>query len=79
MILDNHIPIMTNEILSFIKDCDLGGFNSNKFDIPLLEEEFLRAGIDSNLEEKKLIDVQNIFHKLEKRTLEAKGKGWPLL
>ena len=65
---------VANEILSFIKDCDLGGFNSNKFDIPLLEEEFLRAGIDSNLEEKKLIDVQNIFHKLEKRTLEAAVK-----
>ena len=40
----------------------------------MLEEEFLRAGIDSNLEEKKLIDVQNIFHKLEKRTLEAAVK-----
>ena len=65
---------VSNEILAFIKDCDLGGYNSNKFDIPLLEEEFLRAGIESNLEEKKLIDVQNIFHKLEKRTLEAAFK-----
>ena len=59
------------EILSFMKGCDLGGFNSNKFDIPMLEEEFLRAGIDSKMEEKKLVDIQNIFHKMEKRTLEA--------
>ena len=59
------------EILSFIEGCDLGGFNSNKFDIPMLEEEFLRAGIDSKMEEKKLVDIQNIFHKMEKRTLEA--------
>lgn len=59
------------EILSFMEGCDLGGFNSNKFDIPMLEEEFLRAGIDSKMEEKKLVDIQNIFHKMEKRTLEA--------
>ena len=65
---------IANEILAFIKDCDLGGYNSNKFDIPMLEEEFLRAGFESKLEEKKLIDVQNIFHKLEKRTLEAAVK-----
>ena len=54
-----------------MEGCDLGGFNSNKFDIPMLEEEFLRAGIDSKMEEKKLVDIQNIFHKMEKRTLEA--------
>ena len=62
---------LASEILSFIEGCDLGGFNSNKFDIPMLEEEFLRAGIDSKMEEKKLVDIQNIFHKMEKRTLEA--------
>ena len=59
------------KILFFMEGCDLGGFNSNKFDIPMLEEEFLRAGIDSKMEEKKLVDIQNIFHKMEKRTLEA--------
>jgi len=62
---------LASEILSFIEGCDLGGFNSNKFDIPMLEEEFLRSGIDSKMEEKKLVDIQNIFHKMEKRTLEA--------
>ena len=62
---------LASEILSFMEGCDLGGFNSNKFDIPMLEEEFLRAGIDSKMEEKKLVDIQNIFHKMEKRTLEA--------
>ncbi len=65
---------IANEILEFMSDCDLGGYNSNKFDIPILEEEFLRSGVNSQLEEKKLIDVQNIFHKLEKRTLEAAFK-----
>ena len=59
------------EIISLIKDCDLGGYNSNKFDIPLLAEEFLRVKIDFNMNNRKSIDVQNIFHKLEKRTLSA--------
>ena len=57
------------EIKSFIGDSNLCGFNSNKFDIPMLEEEFLRAGLESGFENKKLVDVQNIFHKMEKRTL----------
>lgn len=59
------------EIEDFIKGCDLGGFNSNKFDIPLLVEEFYRCNIDIKIEERKLIDVQNIFHKMEQRTLVA--------
>ncbi len=50
---------------------DIGGFNSNKFDIPLLVEEFLRCGIDIDLTKTKFIDVQNIYHKMERRTLEA--------
>ena len=65
---------VANEIKSFIGDADLGGFNSNKFDIPMLEEEFLRAGLKSEFENKKLVDVQNIFHKMEKRTLGAAYK-----
>ncbi|MBH19196.1 MAG: DNA polymerase III subunit epsilon [Crocinitomicaceae bacterium] len=59
------------EIKNFIGDSDLCGFNSNKFDIPMLEEEFIRAGVQSEFETKKLVDVQNIFHKMEKRTLAA--------
>jgi|SaaInlStandDraft_1057018.scaffolds.fasta_scaffold163025_2 DNA polymerase-3 subunit epsilon len=63
-----------NEIKEFIADSDLGGFNSNKFDIPMLEEEFNRAEISSDFLNKKLVDVQNIFHKMEKRTLVAAYK-----
>ncbi len=54
-----------------IEGADLGGFNSNKFDIPLLAEEFLRAGIDFDFKRRKFVDVQVIFHKMEKRTLTA--------
>jgi DNA polymerase-3 subunit epsilon len=62
---------VANELNDFIKDCDLGGYNSNKFDIPLLAEEFLRAEIDFDVSERNLVDVQNIFHKMEQRTLVA--------
>lgn len=54
-----------------IEGCDLAGFNSSRFDIPLLAEEFLRVGLDVDFSKKKLIDVQIIFHKKEQRTLEA--------
>lgn len=54
--------------------CDFAGFNSNRFDIPLLVEEFLRCGIDFDLTKRKFIDVQNIYHKLEQRTLVAAYK-----
>ena len=59
------------EISELIHNCDLAGFNSNKFDIPLLAEEFLRVGIDFSMENRKAVDIQNIFHKLEQRTLVA--------
>jgi len=62
---------IAQELYEFIENCDLAGYNSNKFDIPLLAEEFLRAGIDFNLEGRSIIDVQNIFHKMEQRTLVA--------
>jgi DNA polymerase-3 subunit epsilon len=62
------------KIFKFIFDCDLGGFNSNKFDVPLLAEEFLRAGIDFTLEGRSLVDVQIIFHMMEPRTLKAAYK-----
>lgn len=57
-----------------IEGCDLAGFNSSRFDIPLLAEEFLRVGMDIDFSKKKLIDVQIIFHKKEQRTLEAAYK-----
>ena len=65
----------------FMEGCDFAGFNSNRFDIPLLAEEFLRAGVDIDLKKRKFIDVQAIFHKMEKRTLAAAYKyycGKPL-
>lgn len=58
-------------IAEFIGNADLAGYNSNKFDVPLLVEEFLRAGIDFSLQERHLVDVQNIFHRMEPRTLVA--------
>ncbi len=61
-------------ILKIIEGCDLAGYNSNKFDIPLLAEEFLRTGIDIDLKKRKFIDVQVIFHKKEQRTLSAAYK-----
>lgn len=54
--------------------CDIAGFNSIKFDVPLLAEEFLRAGIDFDFRKRHMVDVQNIFHKLEQRTLSAAYK-----
>jgi DNA polymerase III subunit epsilon len=62
------------ELFKFLFDCDLGGFNSNRFDIPLLAEEFLRAGIDFSLEGRNLVDVQVLFHMMEPRNLKAAYK-----
>ncbi|RRQ45391.1 3'-5' exonuclease [Chryseobacterium sp. SC28] len=59
------------KIMEMIAGADLGGFNSNRFDIPLLAEEFLRAGFDFDLSKIKLVDVQTIYHKLEPRNLSA--------
>ncbi len=61
-------------LLKILEQCDLAGYNSNKFDIPLLVEEFLRAEVDFDFENRKFIDVQNIFHKMEQRTLAAAYK-----
>jgi DNA polymerase-3 subunit epsilon len=63
-----------NEIKQFIEGCDLGGFNSNRFDIPLLVEEFLRVDQPLDLSKVKLVDVQRIFHTMEQRTLSAAYK-----
>ena len=65
---------LAKEINSWIKDADLGGFNSNRFDIPLLAEEMLRAGVDFDMKNRQSVDVQTIFHKMEQRTLTAAFK-----
>lgn len=65
---------VAKEIAKDIEGCDLAGYNSNRFDIPLLAEEFLRADIDIDLMKRKFVDVQVIFHKMEQRTLSAAYK-----
>lgn len=60
-----------NELNQFLKDCDLAGYNAIKFDIPFLVEEFLRNEINFDLKGRRFVDVQNIFHKMEQRTLSA--------
>ncbi|MDT7827632.1 exonuclease domain-containing protein [Pricia sp. S334] len=65
---------LSKEIYAMIKDSDLGGYNSDRFDIPLLVEEMLRADIDFDMKNTVAIDVQTIFHKMEKRTLGAAYK-----
>ncbi len=62
------------KVYNLIKDSDLAGFNSNRFDIPLLAEELLRAEVDFDMKKALAVDVQTIFHKMEKRTLEAAYK-----
>lgn len=62
---------VARNIANDIEGCDLAGFNSNRFDIPVLAEEFLRAGVDIDLARHKFVDVQVIFHKKEQRTLSA--------
>ncbi|NLR57303.1 DNA polymerase-3 subunit epsilon [Chitinophaga polysaccharea] len=63
-----------HELKQFMDNCDLAGYNSNRFDIPLLVEEFLRAGIEFDISKRKFVDVQRIFHLMEKRTLAAAYK-----
>jgi len=65
---------IASNVAKFIEACDLAGYNSNKFDIPLLAEEMLRAEIEFDLNNRKLVDVQNIFHLMEQRTLSAAYK-----
>ena len=61
-------------IAADLEGCDLAGYNSNRFDVPLLVEELLRAGVSIDISRRKLIDVQTIFHKMEQRTLSAAYK-----
>lgn len=65
---------VANEFKVFLDNCDLAGYNSNRFDIPMLVEEFLRAELEFDVTKRKLIDVQRIFHLMEKRTLSAAYK-----
>lgn len=65
---------VAKDIAKDIEGCDLAGFNSNRFDIPVLAEEFLRADVDIDMMKRKFIDVQVIYHKLEQRTLSAAYK-----
>ena len=65
---------VANELKQFIDDADFSGYNSNRFDIPLLIEEFLRAGITIDMTNRRMLDVQHIFHMMEKRTLGAAYK-----
>lgn len=62
---------IAKSLFKFLHDCDLAGYNSNKFDVPMLVEEFLRVGYYFDVRERNLIDVQNIFHLMEQRTLKA--------
>lgn len=62
---------VANELKQFLDNCDLAGYNSNRFDIPMLVEEFLRIGMDFDGKGRKLLDVQKIFHMMEQRTLSA--------
>ncbi|HMJ47068.1 MAG TPA: 3'-5' exonuclease, partial [Ferruginibacter sp.] len=63
-----------NEIKQFLENSDLGGYNSNRFDIPMLMEEFLRAGMEVDLTSRRMVDVQHIFYSMEPRTLSAAYK-----
>lgn len=65
---------IAKSLAEFLQGCDFGGFNSNRFDLPVLVEEFLRAGVDVDFKRRRFIDVQNIFHKKEQRTLVAAYK-----
>ncbi len=65
---------IAKSLAKWMEGCDIAGYNSTKFDIPLLSEEFLRAGVDFDFRKRKLVDVQNIFHKMEQRTLKAAYK-----
>ncbi|MDR1896964.1 MAG: 3'-5' exonuclease [Prevotellaceae bacterium] len=65
---------IAKSLFSYIEGCDLVGYNLFKFDVPLLVEEFLRAGVNVDFRKRKIVDVQNIFHKMEQRTLAAAYK-----
>ena len=65
---------IAKSMAQFIEGCDFGGFNSNRFDLPMLVEEFMRVGVDVDFRNRQFVDVQTIFHKMEQRTLVAAYK-----
>jgi len=65
---------LASEINQFIGNADLAGYNSNKFDVPMLVDEFIRVGVNFEMKGRRMVDVQNIFHKMEQRTLAAAYK-----
>lgn len=65
---------VANEVKQFIENCDIAGYNSNRFDVPMLVEEFLRSGLEFSVDGRKLLDVQRVFHMMEQRTLSAAYK-----
>jgi DNA polymerase III subunit epsilon len=65
---------VAHELKQMLDHCDLAGYNSNRFDIPMLMEEFLRAEIDFDMKGRRMVDVQKIFHQMEQRTLSAAYK-----
>lgn len=69
-----HFKNIAKGLAQFLENCDLAGYNSNKFDVPILMEEFLRAEVEFDISKRKLVDVQNIFHQMEQRTLKAAYK-----
>ena len=74
-VADKHtFPQIAERMFDWIGDSDLGGYNSNRFDIPMLMEEFARAGLDFDIKNRRLIDAQRIFYKMEPRTLKAAYK-----
>lgn len=65
---------IAKDLAAYLEGCDVAGYNSTRFDVPLLAEEFLRAGVDVDFRSRHLVDVQNIFHRMEQRTLVAAYK-----
>ncbi len=65
---------IAKSLYQFMEGCDFGGFNSNRFDLPILVEEFMRVGVDVDFKRRHFVDVQNIFHQMEQRTLVAAYK-----
>ena len=65
---------VANDVRQFLDNCDLAGYNSNRFDFPMLVEEFLRAGLDFDISDKHMLDVQKVYHMMEPRTLSAAYK-----
>lgn len=65
---------VANEYKQFLENCDIAGYNSNRFDVPLLVEEFLRLDLNFDIKSRRFVDVQKIFHLMEKRTLSAAYK-----